>query len=467
MEALEQSECVPYRAIVFRRGAAELLLAPEGARFHLPAVGFYGGQRLAETISSALRDEWNCNTACLFELDVASRSYCVKPIRYQVMECCDQGTGTRIQGRWLAVGALSLGCFADSADYEAAQQALVQYESYANGLAPGPFAKPGWLEELRDLVREASARTGLQLQESFCHFNASPTFSLVRFETTGAAIWFKAVGEPNAREFPITVLLAALFPTYIPSIIATKPDWNGWLSPEVAGTALDETRDTTAWKAAAAALAQLQIESVGKEDELLSCGVRDLRVCALSELVHPFLKAVGELMEQQVKVPPPVLCHEEMLLLEEHIHEALAYLENLGIPNTLGHLDLNPGNIIVSPHACVFLDWAEAYAGPPFLSFQYLLEHLRRAAGHDAATEAQLAAVYADQWRTVTSRRQIEEALSVAPLLAVFAYAAGSNVWSDETKLRNPQTAGFLRSLTRRMKRETARLVDRRSPCLS
>ena len=140
-------------------------------------------------------------------------------------------------------------------------------------------------------------------------------------------------------------------------------------------------------------------------------------------------------------------------------------MEALGIPETLGHLDLNPGNIIVSPSRCTFLDWAEAYVGNPFFSLEYLREHLRRRNGTDSTVETKLVESYCAQWEHVVPPAAVAEGLELAPLLAVFAYAAGSYAWEDTERLQLA-TAGYLRSLTRRMHREGNELESRRSLCL-
>ena len=69
-------------------------------------------------------------------------------------------------------------------------------------------------------------------------------------------------------------------------------------------------------------------------------------------------------------------------------------------------------------------------------------------------------------FRGAIIRAAIAEALALAPLLAAFAYAVGSNTWEDKERLHEPTTAGYLRSLTRRMNREANELADRRSLCL-
>ena len=198
---------------------------------------------------------------------------------------------------------------------------------------------------------------------------------------------------------------------------------------------------------------------------LVDSGARDLRASALLKLVRPFLDAMGQLMEKQTKVPPRVLSRSELILLGEQIEEALSLSTDLGIPDALGHLDLNPGNVIVSEGQCVFLDWAEAYVGNPLFSFQYLVEHFRRMAGADATAESALTSAYAEEWQSLVSPETLQEALALAPMLAVFAYAAATDAWSDQARLQDPKVAGYLRSLTRRMHREASRLKDRSALC--
>jgi len=288
----------------------------------------------------------------------------------------------------------------------------------------------------------------------------------VRFETGGSTLWFKAVGKPNHKECAITCTLAQLFPNYLPLVLAARPDWNGLLTREVAGKLLCDVQEAALWERAAAALAELQIESIDHGARILAVGARDLGAAALSKLIQPFMEIMGRLMEQQPKVSPSVLGRKELLLLGDRIQNAVDALEALGIPETVGHLDLNPGNIVISANRCAFLDWAEAYVGNPFFSFEYLLEHLRRTLGTASAVEARLIESYCAQWEQVVPPAAIAEALALAPLLAVFAYAAGSNAWEDAERLQEPATAGYLRSLTRRMNREANELTDRRSLCL-
>jgi hypothetical protein len=465
MESTQQSDRETYRAIVLGQYGNELLLAQAGDGFVLPSVEIPRWQRIAENLTAAMRKEWGHEVVCLFSPDVAVPAGSTNGRTYQVMESCGPIAKSSPRADWVCVASLSEEVFADPADYMALQRSLAECAGHSGGLPPRPFAKLGWVRELQEWIAEVIGPLGFHLTGSFAQLNASPSFSLVRFETSGPAVWFKAVGNPNLREFPITLALARFFPRYVPPLLAARPSWNGWLALEVEGTNLRNAQDTRHWKAAASALAKLQIESIDRIGALINSGARDLRASALLKLVRPFLDAMGQLMEKQTKVPPPVLSRSELILLGEQIERALSLSTDLRIPDALGHLDLNPGNIIVARSGCVFLDWAEAHVGNPLFSFQYLVEHFRRTADMDATAESGLASAYAEQWQILVSPENLQETLPLTPMLAVFAYVAPTDAWSDPAKLQDPTVAGYLRSLTRRMHCEANRLRDRSALC--
>jgi hypothetical protein len=464
MESTQQSDSETYRAIVLGQGGNELLLARAGDGFLLPSVEIPRWQRIAENMTVAIRNEWDQEAICLFNPGVSAPVSSVNDHNYQVMECCGP-VRPHPRAEWVHVSSLSEQTFIDPADQFAVQRSLAECDRSVGASALGPFARLGWFRELQGWIEEVIGPLGFHLTGSFSQLNASPSFSLVRFGTSGPAVWFKAVGEPNLREFPITLELARLFPQYLPTILATRPAWHGWLAPEVKGTNLGETQHAQLWAAATSALANLQIESTDRRGLLFNSGARDLRASSLLKLVRPFLHSMGELMEKQTKVPPPVLSRSELMLLREQIEEALSLNADLGIPDALGHLDLNPGNVIVSEGQCIFLDWAGAYVGNPFFSFQYLVEHSRRMAGLDPTTESGLTNTYAEEWQSWVSPESLKVALALTPMLAVFAYAAATDVWGDQAGLQDPKVTGYLRSLTRRMHREANRLRDRSALC--
>jgi len=465
MATTVQGEHETYRVIVLSPDGKEVLLAEKGDRFTLLSVEIPRWQRVAENLAEAVKCNWGEEIVCLFEPSELAGTHGTG-IHYQVARHWGTAGVPRIPTKWVLGAALSKDLLTDVTDHSAIQQSIAQ--GCADGKTPpaGPFTCLGWFDELHEWIADVIGPLGFHLNGRFRQLNASPTFSLIRFETEGPALWFKAVGEPNQREFPITCELARLFPRYVPIVLATRPEWNGWLTREAAGKLLSDEQEEAFWEKSASSLAELQIESIDHGTQILAAGARDLGVNELSKMVSPFIETMVQLMERQTKTSPAPLNRRELLLLGERLQTALEALETFGIPETLGHLDLNPGNIVASPDRYVFLDWAEAYVGNPFFTFQYLLEHLRRTAAGDSAIEIRLVSSYREPWERMVGSTAIEDALSLAPLLAAFAYTAGSEIWRDQERMQDPATAGYLRSLARRMHREANSLSGQRSVCL-
>lgn len=467
MEASQQSDRETYRVIVLARNGTEVLLTRSQAGLLFPQVTIPRWQRVAENITTAMMKEWGGEVICLFELSGEPLLHTLNSFQYVVAKHWRGFAELGVPLRWIPTNDLREDSFVEQSDYSAIQRSLAQCSAPVPEPGVGPFAQLVWFEDLCEWVGGVIASRGLHLNGNFRQLNANSCFSLIRFETDGPAVWFKAVGEPNEREFPITLALAQLLPNYIPQILGARPDWNGWLMSEAEGTNLGETTDRSLWEAAAAALANLQVESIQRQRELVDCGARDLRITVLRDSISAFIDVAAHLMEKQSKVPPAVLGEMELRLLEERLQDALSVLGDLGIPNTLGHLDLNPGNLIVSESRCLFLDWAEAYVGQPFFTFQYLLEHSRRVGSADSTSEDRLLTSYLAPWEQVASRNSVAEAMVLASLLAGFAYAVGNDAWTQAERLTDPKAAGYLRSLVRRMNREGNKLSERRSSCLS
>jgi hypothetical protein len=461
----QQSEREIWHVIVFSHDGTEVLLKIAESGFAFPAVEIPCWERLAENLTGALKKDWGCDALCLFALNDSSREDHSNGDHYGVMQCWNEVERTA-KTVWKPLRSLTADSFQDKATFQTLGQSLHELDSYEHDPS-SPFAQRGWITRLVGWAADLIRPLELEIGSSIRQYNASPSFSLIRLETNGPAVWFKAVGEPNLREFPITLKLAELFPRFIPEILGTKPEWCAWLAREIEGTNLGDRKELAWWEKAATGLASLQIESISKSDSILDSGAHDLRIDKLLNSVDPFLDLVARLMEEQPKEPPPTLSRQELGLLKLRIGDSLARLEDLRVPHTLGHLDLNPWNIVVSAGGCVFLDWSEAYVGHPFFSLEYLLQHFRRELSADAVLESEFVNAYKAPWRRLLSEQLMSEALALAPLAALFAYAAGAGTSKDEERLRNPRMRAYFRSLARRMNREAIRFIEPRSACLS
>jgi hypothetical protein len=462
MSQSPQSDYDRFRVLLFRNETTDLLLETTDEGLRLPALTVPKHSRIAEKVTAAIEHQWSVTAYCLFSFPNDSDSQDLGG--YQIAEVCQSDAAPPAGMKWFPAATLTSTEFAERADFAAIQTSVTTLGLYRRSELQGSFGKLGWLPVVTEWVEVQAAGVGLRLTGKFRQLNACPAFSLIRFETDGPALWFKAVGEPNLEEYAITLGLAQLAPAYMPRVIASNRDWDAWLSVEAEGQHLTEKSPSDSWENVAAALANLQIASYGNGLHLIELGCKDVRASSLHERVEPFFDWMAELMRNQTKPTPAPLTRPELDALGNEIHKALEELEESGIPNVLGHLDCSPGNILVSRERCVFLDWAEGCVGSPFFTFQYMLEYLRRLRGTDPVTENSFLSAYLTPWQSFVSRKDFAADFQVIPLLAAFAYAAGDEVWP--TAATRPETATFLRSLTRRMKREADLLRQGRLACV-
>ena len=458
MGKFQKEETDAWRILLFGGNGSELLLARSPSGLRLPELRIPRWQRIVPNLNAEAKRLWNLDTVCLFAFDAPRPERAAVNCKYHVMEVCRPEELARVAPGFVLLSNAKEASFADKQDYWAVQQGM----GFERGSVPkgcqGPFSEFGTFRRISAWVEEQLRPLGLGWDGNFRQLQASASFALVEFQTNRGRVWFKAVGEPNLREFPITMHLADRLPRHIPVLIARHPEWNAWLAVEAEGQDLNSCSGRDAWCRAADSLAELQIASIENAPEILAAGARDLRIESLLALAAPFFAKVEGLMERQTNRVPKRLTGEETERTRQTVIRALREMEAIGIPETINHLDLNPGNIFVAPAKCTFLDWAEAAVGNPFFSLEYLRQHFVRAFEGQENAETALLARYLDRWRSSLPAKSRETALRLAPLTALFAYAASSLPWHLSLTAR-PELAGLIRSLMRRMHRESEELT--------
>jgi len=447
--ALETVPTGAHRVIVFNPGGTAVLLEAHGSEYRLPTINVPKFTRTAREVTTILRETLELPSVYLFSglFDGSNEPTC-----FSVLESLNGIRRHPPKMDWFTIyHALSHPLLA-AAERHAVKSSFARSVRRAKPNDPEPFSRLGWIHDLRFWARSEARSLGVEIKD-FQQFNASETFSLVRFETDQRPVWFKAVGEPNLHEYAISQALARLFPRYMPKTIATKPEWHGWLMTN-GGMQLSELVDPEAWKTAITALGELQAQSTNRTDEIRAAGCRDLRATELLAAIEPFFETMADLMRRQTNSPPSILSAEEVAELKATVKLAIESMAAFGMPDSLGHSDFNPGNILIGSDRCTFIVWAEAHVGHPFLTFEYLMAHLKKDYPELIPFEAEFRAAYARSWRSTASPEQIEEAHRFSPLVAIYAYAMMGNAWRDVERMKIPGFEGYLRSLTRKMKKE-------------
>jgi Phosphotransferase enzyme family len=446
-----------WRVLIARRDGEEILLRADGPTFALPQVVIPTQQRMAANINRAVERELGLHVVSLYELPDngqvrPSGVFCHSAAVVRPRECTPENT------HWTSIRFLRPCSFSDESDFAAVQAFLSGLDAGNDG-HPQPFLRPDWFFNVSTWVENAIHPHSRHLTGPFQQLNASSTFSLIRFETDGHPVWFKAVGAPNLRELPITLALARACPSFLPTILASNAEWNAWLAEEAPGHSLSSSANIPTWVRAASSLAHLQILTLPTTEGICRAGSHDLRLNGLASWVLPFLEFVGDCRANSPSQQAEPLRDCELWELGTIVQETLLALDGLHLPKAIGHMDLNPQNIFCSATECVFLDWAETFVGCPFFSFEYLLQHFRRNCSLNSSSERPFRDAYLKPWRELICATDVEMAVTHTPLAALFAYAA--TLWSSlrtQGNFSDSQQA-YLVGLARKMRRMAAKLT--------
>ena len=318
-------------------------------------------------------------------------------------------------------------------------------ELFFNGRLKGPFSQLGWVDEG---LRWMASATGCAFfsKSDIEQWSAGESFALMRARSDdGRNYWLKATGEPNAHEFAITGLLCKLCPDFLPKLIATKKEWNAWLTTD-AGIPLSDSASPTELVSAARRMAQLQLLTIGRTDDLLAAGAFDQRLPALRSRIDALIAYLIKAMARQTSTKAAPLSRDRLLELGEVLRDACFRLEALDIPDALIHNDLNTGNILSDGPRLVFTDWSEAAVGNPLLACERLCQL-------SPAHAESVRNVYREFWSHQLSAQSMDEALALTPLVAIYAYLYGRGDWIGQRESVLPQFESYARSLARHMDR--------------
>lgn len=433
-------ECIDCRLVVIETDSMRILTIAAAAGPVLPRESIPAHARVAEALNDAIEQRYGLRTIQLALLPRAEgQSYCAVHEITASIEALPRSLS------FTALGEIASSEFAS----EELAIVLTIMKGEAGGL--GRFARLGWIH---DLLAKTNSYRGRGSMPAIRQLNQGIDFCLLSLtESSGRKMWFKAVGEPNTREYALTVELARRFPAYLPKILATIPEWNGWVTEGVAGVPLNQSGDKTAWEQALEALALMQRDSIETTTLLFAAGAKEWTCARLRSLSKPFFAEVQRAMRAQTSTKTMLLSGDELHRLQMDVDAALISLANSGIPETLLHGDIGHGNIVMSPDGPVFLDWAETYIGHPFLSAEHLLADLERCRPELSLERTSLRRSYGALWQDYASPETLADVIQLAPAVAAFAYAVFA--WEPNARQPDPTYAWpLIRSMMRRIRRE-------------
>jgi hypothetical protein len=274
-----------------------------------------------------------------------------------------------------------------------------------------PWARPGWLEEVREWLQVEVGRLGHALLgiEQRKQWSIS---SVLRIRTDGPDLYFK-VSAPLplfVDEGPVTAMLAERFPGYVPAPLAVEPE-RGWFL-------LSEFEELVGWRPpldvrreVLTRFAGLQHRSADQAAGLIAAGCLDRRLEVLDQQIDPLLadpEAVARLQPEE---------REELRRRAPAFHEACRRLGEIGLPATLVHGDLHVGNVARHGGELLYFDWTDACVAHPFIDLLSLQWE------HDEAERESLLEGYLGAWNGVAPPERLREAAALAAIVIPLHHA--------------------------------------------
>jgi Phosphotransferase enzyme family len=436
----DDPKCIECRLVVIEVNSMRILTTAPAPGPLLPRELIPPYTRAAEALTGAIEERYGLRTIQLAILPGAEEiSYCAV---HEIMGLREEVYGLL---SFVALDQIAPG------ELNETERATVLKIIKGEARELGRFARIGWIDELLAKTSKYRDQSSIpvirQLNQGIDFCLLSLTYS------TGRKMWFKAVGQPNTREYQLTLELQRRFPHYVPKLFTAVPAWNGWVSEDVIGSPLTRSNKKEDWENALSALAAMQLNLVGETECLYAAGAEDWSCSRLSSLLVPFFEEADRAMRAQNSTKVKPLGSEELCLLQNKLEVALSTMNEAGIPDTLLHGDIGHGNILLSPAGPVFLDWAETYVGHPFLSSEHLLADFGRCHPHLSRERHVLRQSYAQNWREYASAQTLTIVAALAPAIAAFAYAVIA--WTSNASMSNaPRAWPLLRSMLRRTKQE-------------
>jgi hypothetical protein len=459
--AAEQAsvERAVYRLILVRPDSRAVLAIHTAEGYRLPSIRIPHGTRPAREIQKTAKSTWGLDVFVLEFLQGNDHSAVCAIAELLLPNANSELTAI----------ALSEILGAELTESQRADLLSLLFGSMESSLS-----RLGWIDEAIAWV-ESLANRKLPSRKVIEQFNAGGAFSLIRFHTEdGSDFWLKATGRPNTHEYSVTVCLHSLSgpasPRYLPMLLGTRPEWNAWLMsgeakpiPEIPATACDAR---PLLEEAVLSLARLQIAAAARSDDLLKAGAFDQRlesVSGRSEELFDYLSDAMSLQRSTKVLPVDSPRLRRIYTAFKHICHRL---QDLNIPDSIVHGDMNRGNILRSER-CQFIDWSEAYVGNPLVSLWHLLL-LNRV--EDTSERESLNHIlinrYRSEWADLCGPDTFEEAFLYMPMFAAVSTLYGRGDWLNSPKRNDPHWQSYSRMLARHMDRAAHALELQEAPCL-
>lgn len=434
-------ECTEYRVVLIHPTSRMLLAVDAAGKQRLPRINIPANTRVVPQLHKVMVTGWGIHGLVLDFLSLEEGS---SPCA--VVELISENAPSAF--RAASVEQISEG---DLSERERTLlYALLREETES------PFSRLGWLDEATYWVEQATGTTITSMLD-IEQFNAGGAFALLRFPMrNGRSYWLKATASPNAHELPVTLFLSQRCPGHLAEILDVRPEWNAWimLDKPTSNPMLpaDPAQRLALLECAVTAMAELQVRTIGCETELLAAGGFDQRAGVLRVNSELLFERIREAMSLQTSTRALRIEGERLRELRRMFDATCDFVEEIAIPATVLHGDMNAGNVLYDDGHCQFIDWCEAYIGYPFVTLQHLLLLNQP---EDVQLKSRWDRMLIDRYRAVMSQvcgqDAMDRGIACMPMIAAASAMYERGQWLRSSIANNPRRQVYVRTLARHM----------------
>ena len=444
-----------YRLVLLCPRRRLVLLEESASRFSLPQLLVPRWTRAARNVTRLIRERWAIRATIVdFLGDHPGGGNVV--IAAHVDERRERQADTRIG--WHPLHALAEG------DLNEEELFVIRRLLDVGATGRGPFSRMDWIEDLLGWACKALRLERSQLSDETVQLNAAADAALVHIsERTGPGYWFKAAGRSHPNERQITETLTMRCPEYLPEIIAVHDEWNGWLMRD-AGIPLLSSGSSISTHAVGVVrrLGELQAATASCVEELLFIGSHDHRLPALRAQIRELTPCLEEAMREPEAHVGTRIESARLRSIATLAVEATLRLEDTGVPDTLLHCDIGFENILLGADRCVFIDWAQASVGHPFITFENLCSQF--AQDHEVRNLVpRIRKAYLEAWDARLLGERHRQALASVPLVTLATLLCCRREWLTGSQKRRSSSQSYARVLARQMDLAARRIEDIRA----
>ncbi|GGL86311.1 phosphotransferase [Nakamurella endophytica] len=221
------------------------------------------------------------------------------------------------------------------------------------------------LDPLLDWARAGLAAAGFRDAGAAPVVRRREWSTVVRLDTDRGPVWVKA----NARDWRYEAALQVRLARWAPDVVLAPvlvDEARGWLVTPHGGDLLRSVPAGADWWAALLqGYAGLQRRAAGHVAELRALGLPDMTPATLPRWYAAVLERADA--EPDARRLLPAEDRRELERLAPVVRELAGELAGDGLPVTVEHIDLHPGNVLSGPGGLRVFDWADAALAHPFL----------------------------------------------------------------------------------------------------